>query len=379
MAIKGAIILGGYVNALAVARGFVNSGLEAVLVNDAHFQPANFSRKASFMKAPAISSESFAKFLDKLPEKFQKKNYWLIPTCDLGVKILSENKKELEKKYLVLADKKETVDLIQDKGELFKTLSKNHISVPKYLIYKITTSVNLKFPVIIKSRLPHEHDLKKIKIVAETREEADEELKNLPIELLSEGVIVQEYLKGLKQVSFSSFCHRGEIIRYFMSEKVRSRPADFGSFTIIQTIFDPELLKTAVKILKSLKYSGVSEIEFLYDKKAKKYWFLEINPRFWMQNGLAQKIGVDLIEPLTNSDPKKQTFRNSYKIGVKWVHFYSDLLQAINELKGGRFSIKNYFAGLKGEKTEAVFQFNDPIPFYIETVQGIIAFFKGKA
>lgn len=381
MEIKGAIILGGFINALAVARAFVGHGLEAILVNDKPFQPANFTRCSTYIKSPAIhETKQFLQFLENLPVNYQKQNYWLIPTCDIGVKILSENKQILEKDYLVLADNQSVIDLIQDKAKIFALLRAYKINIPRFTVVKkdLTTLKDFKYPVIIKSRLPHRHDLKKIKIVAKNYEEAKNQLETLPPALIKEGVMVQEYLKGLEQVSFSGFIKDGEIIRFFMSQKVRSRPAEYGSFTVIETIFNEKLYYEARKIMRKLKFTGICEIEFLFDRKKGHFIFIEINPRFWMQNSLAQKIGVDLVEPLLNSDAKKQKTKNSYKIGIKWVHFYSDLAQAVTDARNKRFSWEKYWAGLKGEKIEAVFSLLDPIPFYIETIQGVGAFLKGK-
>lgn len=386
MKIQGAIILGGYVNTLSIARGFINKGLDVVILNDDKLALANYSKRVKFIKSPSINDQrAFLNFLYKLPQRYLEKTYVLIPTSDEEVKLLSEKKDLLEEMFIVLVDKKDTIRIIQNKEKCFCFVRSLGIYVPKFIVVKsknemLQKTKHLNFPLIIKTKFPHEHKFKKIKAIVNNSRKCLSVVAKLPKELLREGVLIQELIPHSEhnQISFCSYSFKGKILKYFMTKKIRSRPKDYGSFTIVESAYSEPIYKLSIKILATLNYTGISEIEFIFDERTNKFNFIELNPRFWMQNGLTQKIGIDLIEPIINFEKivsKRSKFQN-YELGVKWIHIYSDLYQTLNEIKAKKFSIKDFFKGWKGKKHFAVLSINDPVPFIIESYQALRKLFE---
>eukprot|EP01084_Bolivina_argentea_P099911 179521_1 len=56
-----------------------------------------------------------------------------------------------------------------------------------------------------------------------------------------------------------------------------------------------EMENSAVQLAKSVKYVGAGTVEFLYDPKLKKYYFLELNPRLQVEHPVTEAIsGINL-------------------------------------------------------------------------------------
>jgi ATP-grasp in the biosynthetic pathway with Ter operon len=71
-------------------------------------------------------------------------------------------------------------------------------------------------------------------------------------------------------------------------------PIDAGrSGTYVETIEQDEVEELAYRLLKSLKYTGVIEVEFKHDRCDGQYKLLDINGRFWNWVGLGALAGVD--------------------------------------------------------------------------------------
>ncbi|MCX7970618.1 MAG: acetyl-CoA carboxylase biotin carboxylase subunit, partial [Negativicutes bacterium] len=52
----------------------------------------------------------------------------------------------------------------------------------------------------------------------------------------------------------------------------------------------------AISAALSVNYSNVGTIEFLFDKKARKFYFMEINPRVQVEHGITEMItGIDIV------------------------------------------------------------------------------------
>ena len=57
-----------------------------------------------------------------------------------------------------------------------------------------------------------------------------------------------------------------------------------------------EIIKTAVKIAKKIKYTNAGTVEFIYDSKENKFYFLEMNTRLQVEHPVTELItGVDIV------------------------------------------------------------------------------------
>jgi hypothetical protein len=77
---------------------------------------------------------------------------------------------------------------------------------------------------------------------------------------------------------------------FMASRKVLQHPEEVGDGDLVEAIPMPrDLERQALAILAALEYRGPFELEFVRDPEAGTYRVIELNPRFWLQHGLAER------------------------------------------------------------------------------------------
>ena len=172
-----------------------------------------------------------------------------------------------------------------------------------------------------------------------------------------EELIIQKVVKSTKPVtSVCSVSIEGKLFGLFQYEKLRQHPNQFGTGTYLKSIYNDELQTLAEIILNKLHYTGICEIEFIYDDEDKKYKAIEMNPRTWKSIGFATMCGQNLVEKYCNYIIGKNVNNSlDYKTDHYWVDMFTDIPQMFREKKIFSYSIKNLH--------ECIWDLKDPMPF----------------
>ena len=240
----------------------------------------------------------------------------------------------------------------------------------------------MKYPLIIKG---HEVTIWRSKISSKVKgfiANDEKELQEKTSFILAQNVscLVQEVILGpdTNHVKYNCYMDsNGNIIAEFMLRKIRQYPIRFGVGSVVESIYDPNLLDVGRQLFSGIGYSGVGSAEFKYDERDKKFKLIEINPRYWQQNYIttASKLNFayinycDLLSlPLPNVD--------SYELGVKWVNIYMDLFSYLDYNKEGSLSLNQWLTSLKGKKTWSDFVVHDPLPVFHEIKKNLAKLFN---
>ena len=96
----GVIVIGGHVQGLNILRIFFKNGIKGIVLDESKYNLARHSKYCTaFIKYP--ENELLVKLFTL---KLKYKGWLLFPTTDKHVEVLSKNKSELEKKYIVCTD-----------------------------------------------------------------------------------------------------------------------------------------------------------------------------------------------------------------------------------------------------------------------------------
>jgi D-aspartate ligase len=374
---QGVIVIGDHVQALGIIRSLGRRGIPVYLLHDKNLCIGRFSRYTKrYIKTPGASNETeFVDFMIKLAKKEQLEGWILMPTNDAWVYVLSKHKETLEEYYKVPTPSWDIVKFAYDKKLTYSIAEKNDILTPKTIYPENINDVyerlkDIRFPVIIKGVIGHKFYQKiGVKVLkVESRDELIRYYTKYSPNIDPSETMIQEVISDTSTVSFCSFRNK-KLIGYWIGLKIREHPMGFGTGSFAQSVKIPELFELGKRFLNAINYYGISEIEFKKDLRDGEYKLIEMNARTWLWHSLAIRCGVDfpylLYKDMIGEDV---TPVMSFREGIKWIHIYTDLWVAMNEILKRNLKIGDYLRSLKGEKEFGVFSLDDPLPFLCETI-----------
>lgn len=175
--------------------------------------------------------------------------------------------------------------------------------------------------------------------------------------------IAQKFVVG-STYGVSLLMNNGEPRAIFTHKRIRERIRTGGPSTLRISSKNEILENYAINLLKSVRFHGVAMIEFKYDEKTKKAWFIECNPRFWGSVGLAINSGVNfpyLLYKMAKEGDVEPV--NTYKEGVVVEWWLADKIAQMKNL----FSLNGNFKFKFNSKNIDCyddFYKDDPIPFF---------------
>jgi D-aspartate ligase len=367
----GAIIIEGHVQGLSNTRSLGEAGI-SVYVIDRNNCIARYSRYCqNFYYCPDFQSDELVQFLINLAIKETIKNWVLIPSNDHAVYTISKHKTRLREHYKIIAPDMQVLQNIYDKLNLMRLAEKIQIPIPRTAHVKTehdTIDTQIRYPVLIKGRngLTFYRNIGKKALISYSEKDLKEKLNLIANKIKIEETYIQELITNrlsTKTVSFTAFCVKGEIMTHWIGEKVRQHPLSFGTATCARSISGKTLIDPSRKLLKELDYTGVCEIEYLYDHKDQAFKLIEINARTWLWVGLAKTCGVDyakLIYDYVNDN--EIIYPNDYQTNITWINYVTDITFSFYALLIRKLKIKDYISSLREKSVNAIFSWKDPIP-----------------
>ena len=148
----------------------------------------------------------------------------------------------------------------------------------------------------------------------------------------------------------------------------RQHPSDFGrASTFVETVDVPELRELAGRLLASMDYYGLVEVEFKRDARDGRPKLLDVNARTWGYHTLGRAAGVDFPHLLLRDQARRGPApRREARPGVRWIRLETDVPNAVRDMWRGRLRPRDYLRTLRGIDTEAVFSLRDPLPALME-------------
>ena len=106
--------------------------------------------------------------------------------------------------------------------------------------------------------------------------------------------LLQEKIPFTAKYTVGALCnHEHELRRICVIKELRNYPIETGQACYVETVENPGLVRLTGKLLKSLDFFGIADIDFVIDKRDNQPKLMEINPRFWGSVQVAINAGVD--------------------------------------------------------------------------------------
>ncbi len=383
---NGAIIIEGHIQGLSNTRSLGELNIP-VIVMDTTNCLARYSKYCKhFFKCPPFNSNELADFLIKIAKEMNLKDWVLVPSNDHAVITIAQNRTMLSEYYKFCVPDSDCLNLICDKSQLMKLCGEINIPHPQtFSSYDLEKEINnIKFPVIIKGKkgLTFYKTTGKKAIQAKNITQLNQQINTLPDKCDPESIIIQEIIPDHnknKTISFAAFCIEGTIFAKWTGIKIREHPHTFGTATFCSSVFITKLDESSQKLMQKLKYTGVCEIEYIFDPTDNTYKLIEINPRTWLWVGLAKKNGVNFAQLLyyyLNKIPLPNT-----PITIKqhkWIHLMTDIPYSLLALAKFRLSPVSYFKSFLGKIHGAIFSYEDIKPLIVAPFLMFLRFLNKK-
>lgn len=365
----GAIIIEGHIQGLSNTRALGEAGIP-VIVLDRFDCLARYSKYCiKFFRCPDYQSDELADFLICIGREHSLNDWVLIPSNDHVVLMISRNKERLGKIYKIITPDIPIIESIYNKELLLKKALGCGVDIPVsyFSAEELQSGKNFNYPLLIKGKAGltfYKSVGKKVFVINNSKE-----LNDVIEYLISIGQGNNFFIQSLiqsdnnKTVSVAVFAIEGKIMAFWMGEKVREHPSRFGTGTFCRSIYRAELLEPTYRVIKTLNYTGVCEIEFLYDPFDSKFKLIEINARTWLWVGLARACGVNFVLMIYNYlNNKPVIYPNEYKQDIYWINFITDTVYSIMGILRRSLTIKEYLKTFFVKKINAVFSWKDLLP-----------------
>jgi len=371
----GALVIGGNLNGLSIARSLGRRGVPVWVVTPPNIKLASYSRYTRrTLPWPNGDGEGQATYLLEVAERYQLNRWVLLPTSDESAALLSKFHALLSRRFRVSTPVWDVLRWAYDKRLTYKLAAEQQVDYP-HTIYPASEAdlarASCALPGILK---PATHATTN-RFTADkawpvdSREELLARYRQARELIPPDLILVQERIPGggESQFSYAALCCDGQPIASLTARRTRQYPIDFGySSSFVETLDVPEIVAPSRRLLAAIRYTGLVEVEYKFDARNGRYKLLDINPRLWTWATLGARAGIDfpylLWQMLLGLPVQEKVGRTD----VRWVRMITDVPAAIHEMVRGRLTPGAYVRSLRSPLEFSVMALDDPLPGLVE-------------
>jgi len=375
--VNSAIVLGMFETGLGVGRSLGRSGIEVIGMDfkkDVGFHSRYIN--ARICPHPIDRENEFVDFLLEFGKKQIERPVIFVTSDDFLVSV-SSNRDCLKRYFLMNFPDEKVIKAIIDKFQQYELVRSVGIPAPKTFLPKSLKDISrirrkLNYPVFVKAcevnswRRSIGASIKGF--VVNSDHEFEDAFQTI-FERRSRA-IVQEIVQGPDTNHFKACCYisqKGEFLLAFTLQKIRQQPIRFGVGAIVRSIHYPKLLEIGKRLFTALGYRGIGSAEFKLDEKDGELKLIELNPRYWQQNILADRCGMNF--PLTDyleTTGQKPMVISDFREGIKWVNVYMDFNSYLSYRMRKKITLSEWLSSLRGTKVFSDFASDDIQPALYE-------------
>lgn len=383
-----AIVMNVFYTGLGIARSLGERGVPVIGLTSGRGLYGNFTRYAKTMFCPDSrrEPEALLAFLLRLGQTLSVRGV-IFPTRDDDLVFLDRHRSELAPYFSLVMPDSAVLNVCLDKWETYLWAERVGARIPKSWHIDGPEDVKrvapeLTYPCVLKPLSAHHwRQGNNWEIVGARKAigvSSEEELLREygAIALADKRALLQEMIAGGDDrliVAAGYLSRQSRWVAGFNAQKLVQIPEGFGTGCIVQSVDRPELLESTARLLETMGFSGIAEVEYKWDAKSGEYKLIEINPRPWDQHRLGNACGVDLMY-LAYCDHAGLAPPESRKPdpGHKWIAedgFFFGALQL-----GWRRDPKliSLFRQTHGKRIYAIWSARDPLPLLAYACTGLI-------
>jgi D-aspartate ligase len=376
-----AVVLGVSPTGLAVVRSLGRKGVPVIAIDSDPWAIGRFSKYARFVKINKKNWEEalFEKLL-AIASGCQDKPV-LFCAEDAYLSFLAGYASKLREDYRLPSSlNRDTINLFLDKENFYKMCFEQRVELPATYFPQDLGQIEdlaerLRYPCIIKPCLGHlwRRKLRGKKMV-EVRTPLELVTRYKQLASWDNRLIIQEVIPGGDDCIYvfgGSFGRNSEPLAVFTGRKLRQFPPRFGSASLAESAWQPEVADISIALLRRLKFHGICGTEFKKDPRDGNFKMMEINLRPTLWFSITEASGVDVTyaiyrELVGSPVPRNQVQKN----GIRWVYPARDVVSSIYYFWHRDLYLQDWLHSLRNRKVYAIFAGDDLsvmafLPFYL--------------
>jgi D-aspartate ligase len=368
-----AIVLNLSRNGLGVIRSLGTRGV-SVIGADTHLNgPGAHSRYCRALLCPDPKQDEVAllAFFDALAQRLGRKAV-VFPTSDDYVRFVSKHRQYLMQSFYLALPPAPVVDSVVDKRQTYEAARRLGVPVPASCCPEDedglhSTAKEMPYPALIKPTMSHT-DAKLFPGKALRVESADELVARYrQLDGVWSSILVQEMIPGGDDQLWTLGAYmdaKARPLAIFCGRKLRQYPPQLGTCSLGECVWDPEVVKLGLRLLKGIGYVGPTQVEFKWDARDGRFKLMEINARTWLWHSLATDGEVDLayvayLDVIGQAVPR----RILGKPGARWLSIIPDVSSARRYMRRGELSWRGWLSSWRHVQKLDLVSIRDPLPF----------------
>lgn len=311
----------------------------------------------------------------------------LVPCTDMSVLAISRHREKLTGWYHVVLPEPGVVEMLVDKIKFHAYAQEKGFPVPSTFFLRTRAEAeqaakDLTFPCILKPPLKTPTWEKHTKAKAFKASSPDELLALYDrCSEWADVLMAQEWIEGSDASLYSCNCYFNAESRplvTFVARKLRQWPPVMGTSCLGEECRNDYVLQETVRLFGGVGFSGLGYVEMKRDERSGKHFIIEPNVgRPTGRSAIAEAAGVELLYAMycdTVGWPLPANLEQKYG-GVKWIYFRRDLQSALHYWRRGDLTLREWWRSWRGRKSDALFSWTDPVPFFADLWKALAALF----
>jgi len=297
------VLLGGYENALSVARSLGRRGIHITAIAR-EGSPVHYSKYCNESIVISVDDD----FQRSLHQKLLSGNSCIrrgsvvFPCSDYSIKFIADQRDVLGQQYLLDVHSRELQQAMLNKKETLELALEAGCPIPQYWDVKSMDNISnikhdVQFPVLIKPYFSHlfQEIFNKKVLVAENYEE----LLNYGKKVLGAKLefMICELIPGPDTLLSSYYTHidkDGGSLFEFTKRVLRRSPPNFGGGSYHITEWLPKTAEMGERFFRGIGFTGLGNVEFKLDQRDNQLKIIECNARFTAAQELLVRSGMDI-------------------------------------------------------------------------------------
>ena len=371
MSAPGAVIIGGYANAVSALRGLAREGVRTAVILTREQDIAQHSRYAHETHRVHYLNRRPDGLIDLLEAQREHWKGWsLIPTNDYALTALAGHREQLSPWYGVTAPAADVVERVVDKATTYRLAREVGIDVPcSYGPATPATAArgDIAFPVVVKplegARF-FELFGKKL-LVARDRAELTAAVERVQRSGIQAEVFDLVPGPDRNVCNYTVYVDQmGRPAAELGVRKLRKSPQFYGCGRAAEVADLSHLRERTLALLQRIGWRGMASVEYKIDQRDGSYRLMEVNGRCFLINALPTRCGINYPLLAWREHSLRERVRAEYN-GWRgtWLHLHADLLYTAMEDREPDWSWGEFLRGYSGPWVDAVWSSKDPIPF----------------